>query len=249
MDGETRAAVGGAGFDVAAVSTDVADDDNTITLSNTVLGMTHSGANLLALIDWCDDNPNGWTHDLEDLHPSRNVTMLGDVLVTTARTEIRRLRSLIDSSSERTRFDNGELTTGRGDAETTVDSSYLTDRAAAALELVFGASPPALAGSTAQDLYDNLTKMNTALSSERSFKSAVEADGIFEGETDFTASRISDIFDAREISLAVRFDSTAYTRFGVWSESAPLAAEGAFPATRSLTAHSDTVPWSPKRRH
>lgn len=108
---DTREVLGSTGFTADAISTDVADDDNTITLSNTVLGMTHSGANLLALIDWYDDNPNGWTDDLEDLHPRRNVTMLGDVLVTTARTEIRRLRSLIDSSSERTRFDNGELTT------------------------------------------------------------------------------------------------------------------------------------------
>ncbi len=92
---DTREVLGSTGFTADAISTDVADDDNTITLSNTVLGMTHSGANLLALIDWCYDNPNGWTDDLEDLHPRRNVTMLGDVLVATARTEIRRLRSLI----------------------------------------------------------------------------------------------------------------------------------------------------------
>ena len=84
-----------------------------------------------------------------------------------------------------------------------------------------------MAGSTAADLYDSLGTMNTALSSERSFKSAVEADGVFADETDYTAGQISDIFDARDIALAIRFDSTRYTRFGIWSESAPLAAEGA----------------------
>ncbi|MDE0124643.1 MAG: hypothetical protein OXN97_08715 [Bryobacterales bacterium] len=183
VNADTRAVSGSTGFTVDAISTNVADDENTITLSNTVLGMTHSGANLLALIDWYDDNPNGWIDDLEDLHPDRNVTELGDVLVATARTEIRRLRSLIDSTTERNKFDDpgsyGQLTTGSGDAQTDVDATYLTDRAAAALELVFGGSPPALSGSTARELYDNLTKMNAALSSERGFKSAVEADGIF----------------------------------------------------------------------
>ena len=52
-----------------------------------------------------------------------------------------------------------------------------------------------MAGSTAADLYDSLGTMNTALSSERSFKSAVEADGVFADETDYTAGQISDIFE------------------------------------------------------
>ena len=116
----TREASGSTGFADDAISTDLADDENTITLSNTVLGMTHSGDNLVALIDWYGDNPNGWTDDLEDLHPARNVTEIGDLLVATARTEIRRLRSLIDSTTERNKFDDpsthGQLTTGSGDA-------------------------------------------------------------------------------------------------------------------------------------
>ncbi|MDE0629239.1 MAG: hypothetical protein OXH99_22820 [Bryobacterales bacterium] len=95
------------------------------------------------------------------------------------------------------------------------------------MELVLGGSPPALTGSAARALYDNLTKMNAALSSEGGCKSAVEADGIFEDETDYNAGQISGISDARDIALAIRFDSTAYTRFGIWSESAPLATEGA----------------------
>ena len=231
VNSETRTVSGSADFLVNAISTDVADDENTITLSNTALGMTHSGNNLMALIDWYDDNPNGWTDDLEDLHPARNVTELGDLLVATARTEIRRLQSLIDSTTERNKFDDpnthGQLTTGRGDAQVDVDRTYLTDRAATALELVFGGSPPALLGSDARQLYDNLVTMNSALSSETRFKSAVEADGVFAGEMDYTAGQISDIFDARDIALAIRFDSTRYTRFGIWSESAPLAAEGA----------------------
>ncbi|MDE0629240.1 MAG: hypothetical protein OXH99_22825 [Bryobacterales bacterium] len=127
VDAETRAVRGSTGFTVDAISTAVGDDENTITLSNTVLGMTHSGDDLLALIDWYDDNPNGWTDDLEDLHPARNGTELGDVLVATARTEIRRLRSLIDSTAERNKFDDpgtyGQFTTGSGDAQTDVDSS------------------------------------------------------------------------------------------------------------------------------
>ncbi|MDE0125765.1 MAG: hypothetical protein OXN97_14420 [Bryobacterales bacterium] len=89
--GATRAAVGSTGFDVNVILTDAGDDENTNTLSNNVLGMTHSGDLLMDLIDWYDDNPNGWTDDLDDLHPSRNVAMLGDVLITTARTENRRL--------------------------------------------------------------------------------------------------------------------------------------------------------------
>lgn len=73
--------------------------------------------------------------------------------------------------------------------------------ASAALELVFGSSPPALTGSAAEDLHDNLSKMSTALSSERSFKTVLETDGIFADETDHTATQISDIFDARDTSL------------------------------------------------
>ena len=72
------------------VSADVADDDNRITLSRDLLGMTHSGEILPALIDSYGDNSDGWTEDLEDLHPSWNATMLEYVPATTARTGIRR---------------------------------------------------------------------------------------------------------------------------------------------------------------
>ena len=210
--------------DTPDISTDHPDDENTITLDNTLLGMTH-GTDLQALIDWYDDNPGGWVDDLEDLHPSRSVTERGDVYLTTARSEIRRLRDLINSSSERTAFDEDTLMTGPSDDRENVNRTYLVSHAEAALELVFGETQaPDLDGTSAEDLHANLAKMYTGLSSERSFASALETDEIFAGKGPYNSDQIGDIFDARDISLAIRFASTEYTRFGVWSQSAPLSA-------------------------
>ena len=49
VDADTRTVLGSTGFTVDAVSTDVPDDDDTITQSSPVLGMTYYGADLLAL--------------------------------------------------------------------------------------------------------------------------------------------------------------------------------------------------------
>ena len=49
VDVDTRTVLGSTGFAVRAISTDAVDDENTITQSNTVPGMTHYGADLLAL--------------------------------------------------------------------------------------------------------------------------------------------------------------------------------------------------------
>lgn len=70
VDLDTPAAVEGAGSDVL-------DEENAITLSNSALGMICPRANLPALIDSYGDNSDGWTDDLEDLHPSWNVIMRG----------------------------------------------------------------------------------------------------------------------------------------------------------------------------
>ncbi len=216
--------------DNVAISTDDPDDENTITLSNSALGMTH-GTNLQDLIDWYDDNPDdAWVDDLEDLHPSRSVTERGDVYLTTARNEIRRLRDLINSSSEQDRFDtpgDNPLMTGPSNNRVEVDRSYLTSNAQAALELVFGAGEaPALDGATAEDLHANLASMYSGLSSERNFASALDTGEIFAGEGPYNSDEISDIFDARDFDFALRFASTEYTRFGVWSQSAPISAVG-----------------------
>ena len=210
------------------ISTDDPDDENTITLDNTLLGMAHTDAGGKSLIDWYDDYPDEWSDDLEDLHPTRNVTVRGDLYVATAKAEINRLRNLLNTSSERTRYNAQELTTRIGGEDVTVDSSYLSGAVEAALTLVFGASPPGLTGSTTgQELYDSLTLMYNALNSERVFRSAVDTDGVFASEDDRTADEVSDMFDARDVALALRFASTEYTRFGVWSESAPISAVGA----------------------
>ena len=49
VDVDTRTVLGSTGFAVCAKSTDAVDDENTVTLSNAVPGMTHYGADLLAL--------------------------------------------------------------------------------------------------------------------------------------------------------------------------------------------------------
>ena len=102
------------------------------------------------------------------------------------------------------------------------------------MELVSSGSLPALTGSAAKEPCDGLPKTNAALSCEGGFKSAAEAVGIFEGETDCRPGRIRDIFDARGISLAIRFDGTACARLGVWADSAPVAAEWAVENTGDL---------------
>ena len=105
------------------------------------------------------------------------MTVLGDILVTAARNEIYRLRRPVDSTSERSTYDDTgthrQLRTGSGDAAEDLDSGCLISHASAASEVVLGSSLPALTGPTAEDLHDNPSKMSTVLSSERSFRTAL----------------------------------------------------------------------------
>ena len=223
------------------ISTDDPDDENTIEIQNAILGMGRASG-LENLIDWYEDFPNEWMDDLEDLHPSRSVTVRGDVYLTTARNEIRRLRDLINSSSEQDRFDipgDNPLMTGPSTNRVEVDQIYLQTHSLAALELVFGqGNAPALSGGTAAELHTALASLYTALSSERNFATALDTAGVFVSQNrqgdPYDSAEIGDIFDARDVSFALRFASTEYTRFGVWSQSAPPSAVATLPGGNTV---------------
>ena len=101
-----------------------------------------------------------------------------------------------------------------------------------------------ITGTTRADLLPELNKLYAALGSASSFAREQESGGVFATQT-YTSDQIRQLLAERRWDFKSRFSKNRYTRFGVWSQIAPVEADNNLGTTPTDPPHTGSFAYSP----